>query len=60
MLNFNYCNPTRILFGRDEHKKLGEALKKENIGKVLSLRWRQRFEKRNRFCCPGLFGRSRH
>lgn len=35
MLNFNYCNPTRILFGRDEHKKLGEALKKENIGKVL-------------------------
>lgn len=34
MLNFNYCNPTRILFGRDEHKKLGEALKKENIGKV--------------------------
>ena len=35
MLNFNYCNLTRILFGRDEHKKLGEALKKENIGKVL-------------------------
>ena len=35
MLNFNYCNPTRILFGRDEHKKLGGALKKENIGKVL-------------------------
>lgn len=35
MLNFNYCNPTRIHFGRDEHKKLGEALKKENIGKVL-------------------------
>ena len=35
MLNFNYCNPTCILFGRDEHKKLGEALKKENIGKVL-------------------------
>lgn len=35
MLNFNYCNPTRILFGRDEHKKLGEALKKENIDKVL-------------------------
>lgn len=35
MLNFNYCNPTRILFGRDEHKELGEALKKENIGKVL-------------------------
>ena len=35
MLNFNYCNPTRILFGRDEHKKLGEALKKENVGKVL-------------------------
>lgn len=35
MLNFNYCNPTRILFGCDEHKKLGEALKKENIGKVL-------------------------
>lgn len=35
MLNFNYCNPTRILFGRDEHKRLGEALKKENIGKVL-------------------------
>ncbi len=35
MLNFNYCNPTRILFGRDEHKKLGEVLKKENIGKVL-------------------------
>lgn len=35
MLNFNYCNPTRILFGRDEHKKLGEALKKENTGKVL-------------------------
>ena len=35
MLNFNYYNPTRILFGRDEHKKLGEALKKENIGKVL-------------------------
>ena len=35
MLNFNYCNPSRILFGRDEHKKLGEALKKENIGKVL-------------------------
>ena len=35
MLNFNYCNPTRIFFGRDEHKKLGEALKKENIGKVL-------------------------
>lgn len=35
MLNFNYCNSTRILFGRDEHKKLGEALKKENIGKVL-------------------------
>lgn len=35
MLNFNYCNPTRILFGRDEHKKLGETLKKENIGKVL-------------------------
>lgn len=35
MLNFNYCNPTRILFGRDGHKKLGEALKKENIGKVL-------------------------
>lgn len=35
MLNFNYCNPTRILFGRDEHEKLGEALKKENIGKVL-------------------------
>lgn len=35
MLNFNYCNPTRILFGRDELKKLGEALKKENIGKVL-------------------------
>lgn len=35
MLNFNYCNPTRILFGRDEHKKLGEALKKENISKVL-------------------------
>ena len=35
MLKFNYCNPTRILFGRDEHKKLGEALKKENIGKVL-------------------------
>lgn len=35
MLNFNYCNPTRILFGRDEHKKLGEALKKESIGKVL-------------------------
>ena len=35
MLNFNYCNPTRILFGRDEHKKLGEALKKEIIGKVL-------------------------
>ncbi|HIR21842.1 MAG TPA: iron-containing alcohol dehydrogenase [Candidatus Aphodousia faecalis] len=35
MLNFNYCNPTWILFGRDEHKKLGEALKKENIGKVL-------------------------
>lgn len=35
MLNFNYSNPTRILFGRDEHKKLGQALKKENIGKVL-------------------------
>ena len=35
MLNFNYCNLTRILFGRDEHKKLGEALKKENVGKVL-------------------------
>ena len=30
MLNFNYSNPTRILFGRDEHKKLGQALKKEN------------------------------
>ena len=35
MLNFNYCNPTRILFGRDEHKKIGEALKKEGVGKVL-------------------------
>ena len=37
MLNFNYCNPTRILFGcdEDEHKKIGEALKKEGVGKVL-------------------------
>lgn len=42
MLNFNYCNPTRILFGRDEHKKLGEALKKRKYRQGADcLRWRR-------------------
>ena len=35
MLNFNYCNPTRILFGRDEHRHLGTHLKAVGFERVL-------------------------
>ena len=35
MLNFNYCNPTRILFGRDEHKKVGAHIKAGGFQRVL-------------------------
>ncbi len=35
MLNFNYCNPTRILFGRDEHKKIGDHIKACGFERVL-------------------------
>ncbi len=35
MLNFNYSNPTRILFGQDEHTRLGTHLKAQGISKVL-------------------------
>ena len=35
MLNFNYCNPTRILFGRDEHKKVGAHVKAGGFQRVL-------------------------
>ncbi|MDM8218986.1 iron-containing alcohol dehydrogenase [Parasutterella secunda] len=33
MLNFNYYNPTRILFGKGEHTRIGSHLK--NVSKVL-------------------------
>lgn len=35
MLNFNYSNPTRILFGQGEHTRLGTHLKAQGISKVL-------------------------
>ena len=35
MLNFNYCNPTRILFGRDEHRKIGTHLKAQGFERAL-------------------------
>ena len=35
MLNFNYRNATRVLFGRDEHRHIGPELKKLGFGKVL-------------------------
>lgn len=35
MLNFNYSNPTRILFGQGEHMRLGTHLKAQGISKVL-------------------------
>lgn len=35
MLNFNYSNPTRILFGQGEHTRLGTHLKVQGISKVL-------------------------
>ena len=35
MLNFNYCNPTRILFGRDEHKNVGAQIKAGGFERVL-------------------------
>ncbi len=35
MLNFNYFNPTRILFGQGEHSRLGTHLKAQGISKVL-------------------------
>ena len=27
MINFNYMNPTRIIFGKDQHLKIGEYIK---------------------------------
>ena len=35
MLNFNYRNATRVLFGKDEHRHIGAELQKLGIGKVL-------------------------
>ena len=35
MLNFNYYNPTRILFGQGEHGRVGTHLKEQGISKVL-------------------------
>ena len=37
MLNFNYCNPTKIIFGKDTIKNLGSNLKLFNIKNVLLL-----------------------
>lgn len=37
MLNFTYCNPTKIIFGKGEIKNLGIELKKNNIKNVLFL-----------------------
>ena len=35
MLNFNYCNPTRIIFGRDEHRRIGSQLKAAGFERAL-------------------------
>lgn len=35
MLNFNYCNPTRIIFGRDEHRRIGSQLKVAGFERAL-------------------------
>ncbi len=35
MLNFNFITPTRMVFGRDEHARVGDYLKAQEMGKVL-------------------------
>ena len=35
MVNFTYQNPTRIEFGREKEKEIGEYIAAENIKKVL-------------------------
>ena len=35
MLNFDYCNPTRYVFGPGEHRNLGNLLVQQQPGKVL-------------------------
>lgn len=37
MLNFNFCNPTRMIFGKDTIEQLGKYVAKEGVKKVLVL-----------------------
>lgn len=35
MRNFEYFTPTRVIFGKDTHLKIGTVLKEQNCNKVL-------------------------
>ena len=35
MRNFEYFTPTRVIFGKDTHLKIGTVLKEQNCSKVL-------------------------
>ncbi|WP_032121405.1 iron-containing alcohol dehydrogenase [Clostridium amazonitimonense] len=37
MLNFNFCNPTRMIFGKNTISSLGEQISKEGLKKVILL-----------------------
>ena len=31
MINFDFCSPTKIYFGKNREKELGSILKKQNV-----------------------------
>ena len=35
MRSFEYCTPTKVIFGKDTHLKIGEILKDYNCHKIL-------------------------
>ena len=35
MINFDFCSPTKIYFGKNREKELGSILKKQKCTKVL-------------------------
>ena len=35
MLNFTFCTPTKMIFGRDTHKRVGEVIKEYGFRKIM-------------------------